>query len=65
MTDKNALNNDLTDAFIEYFWREENPMPAQDESREKKIARYQTDPVFNAKVKSMAAGVMHIVCKHI
>jgi hypothetical protein len=62
--DNNALYNDLTEAFIVYQYRLDNPMPAPNETMEVMILKYRSDPIFNAKVKSMVSGVMHIVSKH-
>ena len=62
--DMKALCDDLTEAFINYQWRFDRPMPSPGESQDEKIRRYQTDPVFNAKVKSIVAGVCCIIDKH-
>jgi len=62
--DRQALYEELVDAFIDFQWRQENPMPLTTETREMKVIRYQTNDVFHSKVKSMACGVMSIVAKH-
>jgi hypothetical protein len=61
----NKLHDDLTEEFIEFQWRLDNPFPAQDESRDTKILKYRSDNVFHLKVKSMVCGVMHIISKHV
>jgi len=55
------LHDQLVDAFILYQWRLENPFPQISESKEIMAAKYRSDPIFHAKVKSMACGVMEIV----
>ena len=63
MINKNKLADELTDAFIDYQWRLENPFPLPDESREAKILKYQSDYMFSAKVRTIVSGVMVIVSK--
>lgn len=65
--DLKALHVDLTEAFINFQHRLENPMPlnARSEDIETKIMRYRTDTIFHSKVASMTAHVMNIVSKHI
>ena len=62
--DNQALQEELTDAFIAYQYRLENPFPSATETKEARILKYRTDPIFHAKVASMVSGVMHIVGKH-
>ena len=62
---KNKLADELTDAFIEFQWRLDNPFPAHDETQNIKLAKYHGDNIFHAKVQSMVCGVMHIVSKHV
>lgn len=62
--DKNALANDLTEQFIQYQWRLENPMPVPNETATS-VAQYQNDPYFRAKVRNWVAGVMATIEKHI
>ena len=40
---KRQLSDELTDAFIEYQWRLDNPFPAYDETSAIKILKYQSD----------------------
>ncbi len=63
--DKKALHDDLVEAFIRYQHRLECPIPSATETPETLRLRYFNDPMFNAKVKSLAAGVMCILDKHI
>lgn len=65
MIDKNKLNSDLLDSFIAYQWRLENPMPLPNESEELIFNHYRNDRLFHNKVRSMAAGVMSILDKHL
>lgn len=61
--DWHRLQDDLTDAFISYQWHRENPMPSPrdfEESLEPWRKQYLTDPVFRAKVESLAAGTLNI-----
>lgn len=64
MMDNNALYHDLTEAFIRYQYRLDNPMPAPDETMKLMILKYRSDRIFCAKVKSLVTGVMCIVGKH-
>jgi hypothetical protein len=64
MVNKQKLHDDLTDAFIQYQYRLDNPMPSPTETKEVMILKYRTDPVFSYKVKSVVAGVMRIADKH-
>ena len=61
----NNLEDDLKDIFIGYQHRLDQPMPLPDETKEKIRLKYQTDYIFRAKVKSLVAGVMHTVSKHL
>jgi len=65
MINKTKLHGALTDAFIHYQYNLEKPFDGWTESREKKIAHYQTDGIFHAKVDNIAAGVMSIVLENI
>ena len=57
------LHDKLTEAFINYQWRLENPMPTTTETQAIKDARYMSDPIFHARVASLTAGVTGIVIK--
>ena len=65
MTERNLrdLQDRLTDAFINYQYRLERPMPNATETLEIKHARYLNDPMFHARVTSLTAGVTDIVIK--
>lgn len=62
--DKQALHDELTEAFIFYQQRLDCPFPGPDDTKDMIILKYRTDPIFGAKVRSIVAGVMHIVSKH-
>ena len=55
MFDKRALYDDLLDAFIKYQWRLDNPFPQPNETKEFMIKKYMNDPIFHAKVNSLAS----------
>tara|TARA_R110001606_G_C14935458_1_gene598524 strand:- start:38 stop:229 length:192 start_codon:yes stop_codon:yes gene_type:complete len=61
---RQKLADDLTDQFIEYQWRLDNPMPDPNQTAAS-IAMYQNDFVFRNKVQNWVSGVMHIVDKHV
>ncbi len=63
MSERNLhdLHDKLTEVFINYQWRLENPMPSVNETDAVRIAKYHTDPIFHAKVATIVAGVSHIV----
>lgn len=65
MINKRLLQRDLTEAFIVYQHRLENPMPTQNETKDMLERKYLTDTMFHLKVDSLVAGVMQIVHKHI
>jgi len=65
MVDKTKMADELTDAFIRFQYRQENPMPSANDTEEKMIAVYQTNQLFHNKVKCMVGGVMEIICKHL
>jgi len=62
--DKRGLLDELTEAFINYQFRLERPMPSAMETTETRIIEYQSNPIFHNKVDSLVAGVMQIVDKH-
>ena len=64
MIDKRALHDELTEAFIGYQHRLDQPFPSATESPEAIRLKYMNDPIFHAKVASLVSGVMHIVSKH-
>lgn len=61
---RTKLTNDLTDAFIKYQYRLENPFPSPDETKAVMTARYASDPVFRSKVMSLVGGVLRIIDTH-
>lgn len=61
MIDKNRLHDKLTDAFMNYQHRLDIPFPLATETYDIILAKYRNDPLFNAKVQSMVAGVMDII----
>jgi len=61
---RQKLADDLTDQFIEYQWRLDNPMPDPNQTAAS-IVMYQNDFVFRNKVQNWVSGVMHIVDKHV
>jgi len=63
--DRRSLADDLTDAFINYQHRLDCPMPTATETPESIILKYRSDPLFHAKVESLAGGVMHILDKYL
>jgi len=65
MFDKKALHDDLTDAFIVYQHRLEQPFPSATETMETMVQKYRNDPLFHARVASLVSGVMRLVSKHI
>lgn len=65
MIDKRALANDLTEAFITYQHRLDFPIPSCSETRDSIIMKYNSDPIFHAKVEALVYGVMQILSKHI
>ena len=65
MLDKQALYDDLTDAFIHYQYGLEHPMATPLETREVRVQLYRTNSMFNARVQSLVGGVIHIIDKHI
>ena len=65
MINKTKLHDDLTDAFIHYQYNLEKPFDGWTEPQEKKIAHYQTDGLFHAKVDNMVAGVIRVVLESI
>ena len=65
MIDKIALSNDLTEAFVNYQYRLEHPMPSATETPATMIEKYRSDPLFHTRVKSLVSGVMQIIEKHI
>lgn len=65
MIDKQALHDDLTELFINYQHRLDNPMPSVTETRAAIILKYRNDWVFHRKVDSLVYGVMQVVNKHI
>ena len=59
------LHDDLTENFIYYQHRLENPMPTQNESKRELINRYQTDFLFHKKVDNITYNVMRVIEKYV
>lgn len=62
---KTALCNDLTEAFIEYQYNIDHPMPIPVKSFEEKLQHYRSNNIFHHKVDNLVAGIMFIFIKHI
>lgn len=62
---KPALANELTETFIEYQWRLDNPFPSPEQTKENMYLKYRSDSMFHAKVDSLVFGVMFIVERNI
>ena len=62
---KDALYEELTEAFMMYQHRLDVPFESATETKAAIILKYRSDPLFHAKVESMASGVMRIVSKHL
>jgi hypothetical protein len=58
MIDRDKLTRYLTDMFITYQWRLDNPMPMPDESQKEMAHKYMSDVMFNRKVKALVCAVM-------
>ncbi len=65
MSDKEAIYDDLLKAFVAYQYRLENPMPKPEDTEDFMRMHYQSDAMFNRRVKSLVSGVMHILDKHL
>lgn len=65
LMNKILLQRDLTEAFIVYQHRLENPMPTPNETLDILKRKYLTDAMFHLKVDSLVDSVMQIVHKHI
>ena len=61
MINRGELQDKLTEEFIQYQYRLDNPMPTPDESFSLMLRKYRDDIAFNHKVKNLVAGVMRIV----
>ena len=58
---KRKLQDKLTDGFIDYQWRIDNPFPIPDSTRALIFEKYRSDYIFRAKVMNLVAGVMSII----
>ena len=65
MIDNIKLDDDLTEAFITYQYRLENPFPIPYKPFDMMVLEYRRDPVFRSKVRSLVSGVIHIIDKHV
>lgn len=62
---KKDISKELTSTFIDYQYRMDLPIPTPYETYHDRLLKYQSDPIFRAKVDSLVAGIMHIVGKYI
>lgn len=62
---KARIHDELIEAFIRYQYLLDHPMPSTHDTWEIMIQRYRHDPIFNARVDSLASGVMCIIDKYI
>jgi len=58
---KILLRDKLTEAFINYQYRLDNPMPLSTDTPEAINIKFHSDPLFNNKVNRLVAGVISIV----
>ena len=65
MIDMRRLSDDLTEAFIRYQHRLDNPFPSSTETEAVAREKYMNDPVFYTKVRSLVVGVMDIVWRNV
>ena len=65
MVDKESIYQELVDAFIQYQYRLDNPMPSTTETKAVMILQYRSDRLFHAKVQRIVAGIMTILEKHL
>ena len=65
MVDKDAIYEDLLRAFVAYQYRLENPMPKPEETEDFMRMHYQSDAMFNRRVKNLANGVMRVLDNHL
>ena len=59
------LHGELTEAFIEYQYMLDNPMPVPIPSKTEMLAMYQTNAMFNSRVKSLVCGVIFLIEKNL
>jgi hypothetical protein len=64
-TEKQAIYEELRGKFIVYQHRLDRPFPAENETHEAIILKYQTNHGFRSKVDHLVMGVMQIIDKHI
>lgn len=62
---KDEIYQDLIEAFIEYQYRLENPVPKAEETKDFMLMHYRRDAIFNRRVKNIACGVIRILDKHL
>lgn len=58
------LAEELTQAFIQYQYQLEHPMPVPENTTATMHQMYRENPQFRCKVENLTQGVMHIVNKH-
>lgn len=58
MIDTNKLADALTEMFIGYQWRLDNPMPIRNETFEDMYNAYRTNVMFRNKVECLVGAVV-------
>ena len=64
MSDKIKIVDELTEKFIYYQWRLDNPMPSVSDD-ERMRAAFMSDPMFHRKVQALVVAVFDIVSPYI
>ena len=65
MVDKRAMQDELTEKFINYQYRLDNPMPSTKETPESIRHCYFSNIIFRAKVDSIVAAIMVTLDEHL
>ncbi len=65
MINKRALQDELTDAFINYQWNLENPMPNKYHDKDALLHHYLCDRLFHNKVDNIVSGIMLVIIPHL
>jgi len=63
--DREAMYDELTEMFINYQQRLDEPMPPIGEGIHTMLYKYRTDQIFRGRVRSLVVNVMCVVNKHI
>ena len=59
--DLDTVRDKLTERFIDYFYRLENPIPSKTETQHIKKIQCAYDPIFRNKVEFMVHGVLNVI----